>query len=236
MASSVDYGTAGFRECAAQVASFLATTDDVGLHSPLRMRLLGHLQAYCMQRHLDTSSASTVPAVASDEDEETGSSPAVGISLFSASAARQLATHHQLSNWSSYGYPSETTSRRQLLESVTSLRPATSLSLPHQWDSLAVSSYHQLPLQHKPLTVYPIDSVTSQHYYQPWNSSIDWLHSGLGQGQGMSQSATDNVRDTSLLPPATPAARPATIDAQSSSKHQMTVSMRAKRLPLADIN
>ena len=47
---ALDYRSIGFRECVAETARYLATVEGMDLQDPLRMRLLGHLEAYSAQR------------------------------------------------------------------------------------------------------------------------------------------------------------------------------------------
>lgn len=47
-----DYRNMGFRECCAEVARYLAAAEGLDIQNPLRIRLLGHLEAYGSQKEI----------------------------------------------------------------------------------------------------------------------------------------------------------------------------------------
>ncbi|XP_076057403.1 hairy/E(spl)-related with YRPW motif [Oratosquilla oratoria] len=56
---AMDYHSIGFRECAAEVARYLVTTEGMDIQDPLRLRLMSHLQCYAAQRDLANKQASS---------------------------------------------------------------------------------------------------------------------------------------------------------------------------------
>ena len=52
----------GFRECASEVARFLASQEGLHVHHPLRTRLMGHLQCYAAQ-HSPPSLSESSPQI-----------------------------------------------------------------------------------------------------------------------------------------------------------------------------
>jgi len=54
----MDYHSIGFRECLAEVASYLVKFEGMDVQDPLRLRLMSHLQCYSAQRELALKSAS----------------------------------------------------------------------------------------------------------------------------------------------------------------------------------
>src|SRR5438270_393293 len=52
------YHSIGFRECAAEVARYLVTTEGMDIQDPIRLRLMSHLQCFAAQRELANKQAS----------------------------------------------------------------------------------------------------------------------------------------------------------------------------------
>ena len=53
----LDYRVMGFRECAAEVARYMANVEGLDMKDPLRMRMLSHLENYLAQRELAINAA-----------------------------------------------------------------------------------------------------------------------------------------------------------------------------------
>ena len=60
---AMDYHTIGFRECATEVARYLASVEGMDVQDPLRLRLMSHLQMFAAQR-INTSPLTAPPAPA----------------------------------------------------------------------------------------------------------------------------------------------------------------------------
>ena len=153
-ALALDYRGTGYRECVAEVARYLSGVEGMDFNDPLRLRLLGHLEAYNVQR--DATAKANIHSLA------TWNSAWSAAGLHGGNAS--FSNHHH-SKLSSYGFGSKPSGLGQL-QSLIGSAGSQAAHQPMDNAYLAASRLHGSSIGLTNHTPRPVTSSNLSHHLQ----------------------------------------------------------------------